>query len=92
MKPDPNVEWESGYLYNATAIVIDDKVFMLYRAQNKDKLSSVGIAWSEDGINFVKHKSRSSPLLNRMNKEVGVRIPDCKRSRVQIICGHLHLL
>ena len=56
MKPDPNVEWESGYLYNATAIVIDDKVFMLYRAQNKDKLSSVGIAWSEDGINFVKHK------------------------------------
>ena len=50
MKPDPNVEWESSYLYNATAIVIDDKVFMLYRAQNKDKLSSVAIIFSNWSI------------------------------------------
>ncbi|KAI5964383.1 hypothetical protein KGF57_001056 [Candida theae] len=56
MKPDPNVEFECAYLYNATAIVIDDHVVMLYRAQNKAKLSSVGIAWSSDGVNFHKHK------------------------------------
>lgn len=56
MKPDPNVEWESHYLYNATAIVVDNKVFMLYRAQNKEKVSSIGIAWSNDGVHFIKHK------------------------------------
>ncbi|CAI5755602.1 unnamed protein product [Candida verbasci] len=56
MKPDPNIEFECAYLYNATAIVIDDKVFMLYRAQNREKVSSVGIAWSNDGINFTKYK------------------------------------
>lgn len=55
LTPDPNVEFESGYLYNATAIVVDDKVFMLYRAQNKAKLSSVGLAWSDDGVTFVKY-------------------------------------
>ncbi|WLF78910.1 hypothetical protein PVL30_002658 [Lodderomyces elongisporus] len=56
LKPDPDVEWESAYLYNATAIVVDVHVIMLYRAQNKAKLSSVGLAWSIDGINFKKHK------------------------------------
>lgn len=55
LRPNPEIEFESGYLYNATAIVIDDKVFMLYRAQNKHKTSSVGLAWSEDGVTFVKY-------------------------------------
>ncbi|CUM68513.1 uncharacterized protein PRCAT00006239001 [Priceomyces carsonii] len=55
LKPNPDIEFESGYLYNATAIVIDDKVFLLYRAQNKKKTSSVGLAWSKDGFNFTKY-------------------------------------
>ncbi|KAI3405322.2 hypothetical protein KGF56_001863 [Candida oxycetoniae] len=57
MKPDPNIEWESAYLYNATAIVVDTYVFMLYRAQNRAKVSSIGIAWSIDGVSFCKHKN-----------------------------------
>ncbi|KAK6465689.1 glycosyl hydrolase [Scheffersomyces coipomensis] len=55
LRPDPNVEFESAYLYNATAIVIDELVFMLYRAQNPAKLSSVGLAFSSDGYNFTKY-------------------------------------
>ncbi|EGW34094.1 uncharacterized protein SPAPADRAFT_59516 [Spathaspora passalidarum NRRL Y-27907] len=56
LTPDPNIEFESAYLYNATAIVVDNKVFLLYRAQNSAKTSSIGIAWSEDGVHFEKFK------------------------------------
>ncbi|CAH6719126.1 hypothetical protein CLIB1444_02S01530 [[Candida] jaroonii] len=55
MKPNPDNDFESAYLYNATAIVIDDKVFLLYRAQNSAKVSSVGLAWSSDGYNFIRY-------------------------------------
>lgn len=52
LTPDPAHKWESAYVYNATAIVVDQKVYLLYRAQNIEKVSSIGIAWSDDGYNF----------------------------------------
>lgn len=55
MRPNPDNEFESSFLYNATAIVVDGKVFLLYRAQNKQKVSSIGLAWSNDGYNFVRY-------------------------------------
>ncbi|ABN67904.2 glycosidase [Scheffersomyces stipitis CBS 6054] len=55
LTPNPDNEFESAYIYNATAIVVDDKVYLLYRAQNAAKLSSVGLAWSTDGVNFVRY-------------------------------------
>lgn len=53
--PDPDHEFEEAFIYNAAAIVVGDKVYLLYRAQNRAKTSSVGIAWSEDGYNFVRY-------------------------------------
>lgn len=55
LRPNPANEWESSYLYNATAIVLDDKVFLLYRAQNAAKTSSIGLAWLSDGYNFTRY-------------------------------------
>ncbi|EGV66311.1 hypothetical protein PSN45_003075 [Yamadazyma tenuis] len=55
LKPDPANDFESAYLYNASAIVVDDKVFLLYRAQNAAKVSTVGLAWSTDGYSFTRH-------------------------------------
>lgn len=52
LRPNPENEFEEAYLYNATAIVLDDKVFLLYRAQNRARTLSVGLAWLEDGYNF----------------------------------------
>lgn len=54
LTPNPAYDFESAFLYNAAAIVLDDKVFLLYRAQNAATLSSIGLAWSEDGINFTR--------------------------------------
>lgn len=55
LRPNPDNEWESSYLYNATAIVIDGKVYILYRAQNAAKTSSIGLAWLSDGFNFTRY-------------------------------------
>lgn len=55
LKPDPKNAFESAFVYNATAIVVNDLVFLLYRAQGEDKISRIGIAWSEDGFNFRRY-------------------------------------
>jgi predicted GH43/DUF377 family glycosyl hydrolase len=54
LTPNPDNDWESAYLYNPTAIVLNETIFLLYRAQNKSKTSSVGLAWSTDGVNFTR--------------------------------------
>lgn len=58
--PDKKNKFESAYLYNPTAIVLDGKVFMLYRAQDDSLLSSIGLAWSTDGYHFTR---RNAPIL-----------------------------
>jgi predicted GH43/DUF377 family glycosyl hydrolase len=54
LSPNPTNNWESAYLYNPTAIVLNETVFLLYRAQNASKTSSIGLAWSTDGFNFTR--------------------------------------
>lgn len=55
LRPDPEHEWESAYLYNPCAIVVDDQVALLYRAQNAAKTSCIGLAFSDDGVTFRRH-------------------------------------
>lgn len=55
LAPNPKAYWESAYLYNPAAIVIDDTVWLLYRAQNKSLISTIGLAWSKDGYNFTRY-------------------------------------
>lgn len=54
LEPNPANNWESAFLYNPTAIVLNETIFLLYRAQNASKTSSVGLAWSTDGYNFTR--------------------------------------
>ncbi len=46
--------WESGSVYNPAAVVVDDRVVLLYRAHADDIVSHVGLATSEDGIHFER--------------------------------------
>ena len=54
LKPNPSANWESAYLYNPTALVLNETIFLLYRAQNSSKTSSIGLAWSTDGVSFTR--------------------------------------
>jgi len=52
--------WESKDLFNPTSIEVDNKIALLYRAEDSTGIgdwngtSRIGLAWSEDGINFEK--------------------------------------
>ncbi|WP_200862847.1 glycoside hydrolase family 130 protein [Amycolatopsis orientalis] len=54
LRPDPAHPWESAYLYNPCAIVVGNRIALFYRAQDAAKTSSIGLAFSEDGINFTR--------------------------------------
>ena len=55
------VLWEEQNVYNPAAVVRDGKVYLLYRADDKSpdlkwgRTCRIGLAWSEDGVNFTRH-------------------------------------
>ena len=51
------VLWEERNVLNPAAIVKNDTVFMLYRAQDKWGTSRIGLAYSNDGISFTKNEA-----------------------------------
>lgn len=53
--------WQSGSVYNPAAIVVDDRVALLYRAHAVDIVSHVGLAWSDDGFTF---KREADPVIS----------------------------
>ena len=54
LRPNPVYSWESFSTFNPTALVLNDTIFLFYRAQNATLTSSVGLAWSTDGTTFHK--------------------------------------
>ncbi len=50
-------KWEERNVLNPTAVVRNDSVFMLYRAQDSLGTSRIGLAVSTDGLHFIKMPS-----------------------------------
>ncbi len=53
------VKWQEYYVFNPAAVVRDNKVYMIFRAEDKigqfGGTSRLGLAISEDGLNFKKY-------------------------------------
>jgi beta-1,2-mannosidase len=67
--------WEAAGTFNPAVIVRDDKIVMLYRAQDKQGTSRLGYAQSTDGIHFTR---RDEPVLSPSEdyeKDGGVEDP-----------------
>jgi len=67
--------WESAGTFNPAVMVRGDKIVMLYRAQDKQGISRLGYAESEDGIDF---KRRDQPVFSPSEpyeKDGGVEDP-----------------
>lgn len=60
------VNWESRNVLNPTAVVKNDTVFLLYRAQDATGTSRIGMAVSTDGLHFEK---RPEPVFYPDNDE-----------------------
>ena len=52
ISPNRSNYWEALQTFNPGAVLIDDKVHLLYRAVGPDGVSRLGYAVSDDGINF----------------------------------------
>lgn len=69
---DTIVHWQKADVFNPAAIVRNDTVFMLFRAEDNPKAilggrtSRIGLAYSLDGIDFTKYPE---PVLFPMNDE-----------------------
>jgi predicted GH43/DUF377 family glycosyl hydrolase len=50
------VPWEGNYTFNPAAVVRNDTIFMLYRAQDFQETSRIGLAWSTNGTSFTRQK------------------------------------
>lgn len=48
------VRWEERNVLNPSAVVKDGKVYLLFRAQDNNMTSRIGIAVSDDGLHFVR--------------------------------------
>ena len=48
------VNWEERNVLNPTAVVKDGKVYLMYRAQDVNGTSRIGMAVSDDGLHFEK--------------------------------------
>ena len=48
------VKWEERNVLNPTAVVKDDRVYLMYRAQDSLGTSRIGMAISDDGLHFTK--------------------------------------
>ena len=49
-----SIEWEGKNVLNPAAFIKDDKVYLLYRAQDENMTSRLGLAISKDGLHFEK--------------------------------------
>ena len=67
---DKLIKWEEKDVFNPAAIVRNDTVFLLYRAEDKvgkfAGTSRIALAWSVDGLKFHK---RPSPVLYPTNDD-----------------------
>ncbi|MFO8100588.1 MAG: glycosidase [Dehalococcoidia bacterium] len=54
LKPLKEHPWESKYVFNAGVIRMNRKIYLVYRAFGEDEISRIGLAVSEDGLNFTE--------------------------------------
>jgi predicted GH43/DUF377 family glycosyl hydrolase len=64
------IAWEEKDVFNPAAVVRNNKVYLLYRAQDVTGLpagtSRIGLAWSSDGLHFTRMQK---PVLHPDNDE-----------------------
>ena len=64
-----SAKWEERNVLNPTAVVKDGKVYLMYRAQDLNGTSRIGMAISEDGLHFEKMEK---PILFPDNDDMKV--------------------
>ncbi len=75
ISPDPSRPYESKCAYNPAAVLHWGKVYLVYRAEGEDKVSSLCLAVSGDGFSFRKHGDNPVILPDRPEERQGCEDP-----------------
>lgn len=78
--PNPEHEWEAKYTLNPGAIEIDSKIYLLYRAQGEDSVSTMGLAISSDGYKIDEKLDK--PIYRPRIPEESAGCEDCRLVRM----------
>lgn len=54
ISPKTDNSWESRATFNPATVMLDEKIYIVYRAMSEDNTSSLGLAVSEDGMEINK--------------------------------------
>ena len=57
ISPITDHPWESKYTFNAGALLVDEKIYILYRAMGDDDTSVLGLASTRDGLKLDERLS-----------------------------------
>ncbi len=86
ISPVKSHDWESEYTLNAAAIYLEDKVHILYRAQGKSGVSTIGYASSRDGTHIDKRIDE--PIYK---PRIDAEMDGCEDARITRIGNTLYL-
>ena len=87
LEPVKEHPWESKYVFNAGAIRLEDKVYIIYRAVGEDTVSRLGLAVSSDGFHIEER--REAPIFEP--KEECER-KGCEDPRLALLDGRIYML
>lgn len=71
-----DLPWENMLVFNPGAIMVEDKVYLIYRAMGKnDVRSRLGLATSRDGIRFERRKDALYSGNGLLHESLGIEDP-----------------
>lgn len=104
LRPLPEHDWESSYVFNPAALLLEGKFHLIYRAIGSQAHSVFGYACSDDGIHFdhrsptpvyIHHemlKFTSSGFLRSISYQSGGSWAGCEDPRLTIINETIYMI
>jgi predicted GH43/DUF377 family glycosyl hydrolase len=91
--PIPEHEWEAKATFNPTAIYLDNKVHIIYRAMSHDNTSTMGYAVSEDGVTITQRSVRPIyvPRIDKEKKKKENGHSGCEDARITKVGDKLYM-
>src|SRR4030043_961753 len=87
LEPMKEHPWESRYVFNAGAIRLEGKVYIIYRAMGEDMTSRLGLAVSSDG--FTIEARYETPIFE---PEEEWEMKGCEDPRLTLLNGRIYML
>jgi predicted GH43/DUF377 family glycosyl hydrolase len=93
LTPTDGLDWEKNGVFNPTAIKLEGKVYIIYRAQSADNISRWGLAISTDGVKIDERLTEPiySPREDFESKKIADGNSGCEDPRVTLMDDKIYI-